>query len=67
MEAMVETVEDGKTRVRTGTTVCEGPENYRLVLTRPYHEAGRVIEIPRSYIRSVKAVKPGPLGDDPAA
>lgn len=66
MEAIVETVEDGRRRVHTGITVCEGPGRYRLVLTRPYHEAGRIVEIPRSEIRSITEISPGALGADPA-
>jgi hypothetical protein len=66
MEAVVETLEEGQRRVHTGITVCEGPGTYRLVLTRPYHEAGRVVEIPRSEIRSIREISPGALGDAPA-
>ncbi|HEX6219465.1 MAG TPA: hypothetical protein VF115_00075 [Acidimicrobiia bacterium] len=54
MEAVVETTEDGKTRVHIGITVCEGPGQHRLLLTKPYNQAGQVIEIPHSQINEVK-------------
>ena len=70
MEAMVTSREDGETQTHIGLTVCEGPGRMRLVLTRPYHEAGRIVEIPREDIESVEAVEntvlgrvPAPLGD----
>jgi hypothetical protein len=63
MESIVTTDED---ETRVGITICEGPGQFRMVLTRPYHEAGRIIEIPREDITSIKPVAPGNLGDTPA-
>lgn len=56
MEAVVETTEDGNTRIHIGVTVCEGPGQHRLLLTKPYHQAGRVVEIPRSRIHAVSTL-----------
>jgi hypothetical protein len=65
MESMVKTEDDGKSTTHVGITVCEGPGSYRMVLTRPYHEAGRIVEIPTSEIASIEMVSPGTLGENP--
>lgn len=65
MEAMVRTREDGKSETHVGITICEGPRNFRMVLTRPYQQAGRIIEIPREVITSVEPVAPASLGETP--
>lgn len=62
MESMVTTDED---ETHVGITVCEGPKRLRMVLTRPYHEAGHIIEIPRADIASIEEIAPGILGDEP--
>lgn len=67
MEAMVTTGDDDEMETHIGITVCEGPRNLRMVLTRPYHEAGRIIEIPREDISSIEAVAPGTLGETPGS
>lgn len=65
MEAMITTDEDGESQTRVGITICEGPGRFRMVLTRPYHEAGRIIEIPREKISSIEPVAPGSFGETP--
>lgn len=65
MEAVVETTENGKTRTHVGITVCDGPGQYRLLLTKPYHQAGQIIEIPHSNIREVRYLNGG-WENDPA-
>lgn len=67
MESMVKTKENGSSQTLVGITICRGPGRFRMVLTRPYHEAGRIVEIPHQDIESVEAVAPGPLGDTPAS
>lgn len=62
MESMVKTDED---ETHVGIPICEGPGQFRMVLTRPYHDAGRIIEIPREVIASVEVVAPGSLGETP--
>jgi hypothetical protein len=37
-----------------------------MVLTRPYHEAGHIVEIPREDIESIEQVASAPLGETPA-
>lgn len=66
MEAMVKTSEDGEGQTLVGITICRGPGRFRMVLTRPYHEAGRIVEIPRQDIASIEPVAPGVLGEIPA-
>lgn len=53
MEAVVETTENGTIRTHVGITVCKGPGLLRLLLTKPYHQAGQVVEIPHSQITEV--------------
>lgn len=65
MEAMVTAEDDGTTRTFVGLTICEGPATRRLVLTRPYHEAGRIVEIPNGNISSIEAVEHASLGEEP--
>jgi hypothetical protein len=65
METIVKTDEDGKSVTHVGITVCTGPGRHRMVLTRPYHEAGRVVEIPTEDIASIEQISPGALGESP--
>lgn len=66
METMVKSRgEDDDTEIHIGLTICEGPGRFRLVLTRPYHEAGRIIEIPRKSIKSVTPIESRALGEEP--
>lgn len=66
METMVKSRgEDDDTEIHVGLTICEGPGSFRLVLTRPYHEAGRIVEIPRKSIESVTPVASRALGEEP--
>jgi hypothetical protein len=37
-----------------------------MVLTRPYHEAGHIVEIPREDIESIEQVASAALGETPA-
>lgn len=54
---------DGKSHV--GVPVCEGPKTYRLMLTWPYSEEGRIVEIPLRDIESVAEARGGPLKEPP--
>ena len=65
MESIVKTQDDGKSTSHVGITICRGPGRYRMVLTRPYHEAGRIIEIPTDEIASIEPISPGALGESP--
>lgn len=63
MESMVKTDED---ETHVGITICEGPGQFRMVLTRPYHDAGRIVEIPSEDITSIEPIAPSNLGESPA-
>lgn len=65
MEAIVKAEDEGEARTYVGVTVCQGPGQVRLVLTRPYHEAGRVVEIPRNHVESLEPAPRVDLGQDP--
>lgn len=65
MEAIVTAEREGKTQTYVGMKICAGPGTCRLVLTRPYHQAGRIVEIPRSSIESMDAVETRTLGERP--
>jgi hypothetical protein len=65
MEAIIKSEDGGETRTYVGVTVCRGPGQVRLVLTRPYHEAGRVVEIPKSSVESLEPAPHVDLGEDP--
>lgn len=65
MERSVQIKDEGKTKVLVGLTVCEGPETYRLLLTRPHRKEGQIVEIPRDAIESIKQVETGPRGEPP--
>ncbi len=67
MEAIVKSEDDGKLRTHVGVAVCRGPGQVRLVLTHPYHEAGRVVEIPSSQVESMEPARRANLGEDPTA
>lgn len=65
METIVESDDDGKHRTYVGVAVCRGPRQMRLLLTRPYHKAGRIVEIPRDKVESVTRAPMIPLGEEP--
>lgn len=65
MDRLVEirTKPDGETHV--GVPICEGPKTYRLLLTWPYRDDGRIIEIPLQDIESVAEAVDGPRKEPP--
>lgn len=65
MESMVRTGDGPDSEVHVGITICEGPGRYRMVLTRPFHEQGRIVEIPVDEIASIQSVEPTALGVPP--
>lgn len=66
MENMVKSEDDGQTKTHIGITVSKGPRRLRLILTRPFHEAGQIVEIPQDDIKSIETIPPGTFGEDPA-
>ena len=67
MEEIVQSRSDGTTKTHIGITVCDGPGQHRLVLTEPYHEAGRIVEIPLAEVRSVTELEPEVVAEQPRA
>lgn len=65
MEAIVKTRDDEGSHTLVGITICQGPGRFRMVLTRPYEKAGRIVEIPRQQVESVEPVAPSRLGEIP--
>lgn len=63
METIVKSEDDGERRTYVGVAVCRGPCLLRLVLTRPYHEAGQIVEIPQDKVASVTQAPMTPLGE----
>lgn len=63
---MVKSEDDGKTKTHVGITVSKGPQRLRLILTRPYHEAGQIVEISRDDIKSIETITPSSFGEDPS-
>lgn len=64
---MVKSEADGNTKTYIGITVSKGPKSLRLILTRPFHEAGHIVEIPQDDIKSIETVAPAAFGEDPTA
>lgn len=62
---MVTTEDDGTSQVHVGITICKGPGRYRMVLTRPFSDQGRIVEIPVDEIESIETVASTPLGENP--
>lgn len=64
METIVKSEDDGEQRTYVGVAVCNGPRQLRLVLTRPYNEAGQIVEIPKDKVESVTRAPMTPLGEE---
>lgn len=56
--------EDGK-EIRIGIPISNGPETFRLLLTRPIAMEGQIEDIPIESIEAVHEIEPGPRGDPP--
>ena len=55
---------DGK-RDYVGSTICDGPGVYRLMLTWPFKVEGQIVEVPLEDIAEVVNVEVGELGEPP--
>ncbi len=64
-EQVIEVKKDGRTQTRVGIPVCTGPASYRLLVTWPERNEGRIIEIPRDEIESISEVDPRLRGTPP--
>lgn len=67
MECKVTTDDGDGTRSYVGITVCDGPGQHRLILTRPYQDAGQVVEIPTADIEAVEPLDGSSESGSPAA
>jgi hypothetical protein len=56
---------EGRIQTRVGIPVCTGPASYRLLVTWPERNEGRIIEIPRDEIESISEVEPRLRGRHP--
>lgn len=62
MEKVFE-IKDG--RKFMGFAVCEGPQTYRVMVTWPYREEGRVVEVDRREIEEIRTVDSVAIGEKP--
>jgi len=51
--------------LKVGIQIANGPETYRLMLTRPLDKEGRIVEIPLEAIEDIHEIEPGPRGAPP--
>jgi hypothetical protein len=65
IEQVIQLKRDGKTETRVGIPVCTGPASYRLLVTWPERNEGRIIEIPRDEIESISEAGARPRGRPP--
>lgn len=64
-EQVIQLRHGGKTVTRVGIPVCTGPAVYRLLVTWPERNEGRIIEIPREEIESISEADVRPRGRPP--
>lgn len=64
-ERAVEVSDGEELTLRIGITVSDGPETYRLMLTRPLDKEGHIEEIPRESIEAIHEIESGPRGGPP--
>ena len=62
-EKVITYQEDGQRLTAMGIPVSEGPRNYRLMITWPISDEGRIIEIPLAQIESIKTAERRPRGE----
>lgn len=65
IEQVIHVKRDGRILARVGIPVCTGPASYRLLVTWPERNEGRIIEIPRDEIESISEVDTRPRGRTP--
>ncbi|MEX1038376.1 MAG: hypothetical protein WDZ96_05950 [Acidimicrobiia bacterium] len=64
-EQVVQLKRNGKTETRVGIPVCTGPASYRLLVTWPERNEGRIIEIAKDEIESISQADSRPRGRPP--
>lgn len=65
MDRVVRVTKKESEETYIGIPIAEGPATFRLVLTWPYQEEGRIVEIPVEEIAEVAEVEPGPTRKRP--
>jgi hypothetical protein len=65
IEQVIQVKRNGRLLTRVGIPVCTGPASYRLLVTWPERNEGRIIEIPRDEIESISEVDTRPRGLQP--
>lgn len=65
IEQVIQVKRDGRVLTRVGIPVCTGPASYRLLVTWPERNEGRIIEIPRDEIESISEIDTRPRGRAP--
>lgn len=66
-EQVIQLKRGDKTVTRVGIPVCTGPASYRLLVTWPERNEGRIIEIPNEDIESISEADARPRGHPPRA
>lgn len=65
VQRVVDFDSEGRLNTHYGVPVCKGPGMYRLMVTWPTSDEGKIIEIPCSQIRDIAAVQSATRGEMP--
>jgi hypothetical protein len=65
-EQVIQLKREGETETRVGIPVCTGPVSYRLLITWPERNEGRIVEIPVEEIESISTAESRPRGKAPS-
>ncbi|MDH3190839.1 MAG: hypothetical protein OEM39_09430 [Acidimicrobiia bacterium] len=65
VERVVESDLEGRIYTHYGVPICKGPGMYRLMVTWPAADEGRIIEIPRGRITEIAIVRASSRGEMP--
>lgn len=65
VERVIDIDSNGHSSTHFGVPICKGPGVYRMMVTWPSAEEGKVIEIPRAQIREICPAQPGLRGEMP--
>lgn len=65
VERVVDFDSNGSCNTHFGVPICKGPGMYRMMVTWPAAEEGRIVEIPRAQIQEISPAQPGARGEMP--
>lgn len=65
VERVVDCDSEGRTNTHFGVPICKGPGMYRMMLTWPASDEGRIVEIPRARIREISPAQAASRGEMP--